>query len=92
MYHTCIMMYKALNGLAPGYIADLFKKTPEFHSRNLRSVDNEPLRILHSRTSYNKRSFSIVAAKQWNLLPLDINQSSSLNSFKTTLKSHLFDK
>ena len=65
MYHTCIMLYKALNGLAPEYIADVFKKTSEIHSRNLRrSVDNELLRILHSRTSYNERSFSIVGAKQ----------------------------
>ena len=86
VYHTCIMVYKALNGLAPEYIADLFKNTSDIHSRNLRSVDNELLRISHSRTSYNERPFSIVGAKRWNLLPLDIKLSSSLNAFKTTLK------
>ena len=43
IHHTCIMVYKALNGLAPEHIADLFKKTSEIHSRNLRSVDNELL-------------------------------------------------
>ena len=42
-YHTCTMVYKALNGLAPEYISDVFTKVSESHVRNLRSVDNDLL-------------------------------------------------
>ena len=50
-YHTCTMVYKALNGLAPEYISDVFTKVSESHMRNLRSVDNDLLRVPCSRTT-----------------------------------------
>ena len=89
-YHTCTMVYKALNGLAPEYIGDIFTKVSESHMRNLRSVDNDLLRVPSSRTSYYENSFTISSAKIWNELPLDIRSISALNSFKNTLKAHLF--
>ena len=89
-YHTCTMVYKALNGLAPEYISDVFTKVSESHVRNLRSVDNDLLRVPSSRTSYYENSFTISSAKLWNELPLDIRSISALNTFKNTLKAHLF--
>ena len=44
-YHSCILIYKALNGMAPEYVQDLFSKSSEIHNRNLRSVENDMLRI-----------------------------------------------
>ena len=35
------MMYKALNGMTPEYITNLFKKTSVAHNRQLRSVEND---------------------------------------------------
>ena len=84
------MVYKALNGLAPEYISDVFTKVSESHVRNLRSVDNDLLRVPSSRTSYYENSFTISSAKLWNELPLDIRSISALNTFKNTLKAHLF--
>ena len=43
-YHTCLLVYKPLNGLTPECLSQLFTKTSELHSRNLRSVDNDELR------------------------------------------------
>ena len=57
--YTCTMVYKALNGLAPEYISDVFTKVSESHMRNLRSVDNDLLRVPSSRTSYYENSFTI---------------------------------
>ena len=57
--------------------------------RNLRSVDNDLLRVPSSRTSYYDNSFTISSAKLWNDLPLDIRDISVLNTFKNTLKAHL---
>ena len=49
------MVYKALNGLAPEYISGIFTKVSESHMRNLRSVDNDLLRVPSSRTSYTMK-------------------------------------
>ena len=88
--HTCTMVYKALKGLATEYINDVFTKVSESHVRNLRSVDNGLLLVPSSRTSYYKNSFTISLAKLWNEVPLDIRSISALNTFKNTLKEHLF--
>ena len=60
------MVYKALNGLAPEYINEIFVKISDTHNRILRSVDNELLRIPGSRTKIYENSFTISAAKLWN--------------------------
>ena len=61
-YHTCLLVYKSLNGLAPEYLSQLFTKTSEMHSRNLRSVDNDELRVPFARTNYFAKSFSVEGA------------------------------
>ena len=90
-YHSCTMVYKALHGLAPEYIEDLFTKVSDSHSRHLRSVDNKLLRVPSSKTNIFENSFTITAAKQWNELPLEVRNSSSLNAFKNTLKMYLLN-
>ena len=80
------MVYKALNGLAPEYISDIFTKVSESHMRNFRSVDYDLLRVPSS--SYYENLFTISSAKLWNELPLDIRNISVLNTFKNTLKAH----
>ena len=89
-YHSCTVVYKAINDLAPEYISDIFTKVSGLHTRNLRSADNDFLRAPSSKTSFYENSFTVSAAKQWNELPRDIRNSSSLNSFKNALKTYLF--
>ena len=90
-YHTALMIFKTLNRHAPEYLLDLFTKASEMHGRNLRSVTNDDLRVPFARTNYFSKSFSIEGAKQWNSLPTDIKQIKTLHSFKTSLRSHLFN-
>ena len=66
-----------------------FNKVSGTHSRNLRSVDNDLLRIPYSRISYYDHSFTIQGATQWNSLPLDIRNSPPLPSFKQNVKKYL---
>ena len=80
--HTSIVMYKSPKGKAPDYLTDLFNQVSESHFRNLRSVQNDLLRVPYSRTCYYDRSFGIQGAKQWNSLPIDTRNASSLDSFK----------
>ena len=88
-YHTCIMMYKTLHGSAPEYMSNLFVKPSEVHTRNLRSIDNETLRIPYARTNVYDRSFAVTGAREWNALPYDIKRSGSIASFKFNLKQYL---
>ena len=83
------MMYKALNGMTPEYITDLFKTTSVAHNRQLRSVGNELLSIPRTKTCYYDRSFTVVGTKQWNELPINIKHSPSLLSFKNSIKAYL---
>ena len=88
-YHTCVMVYKALNHMSPEYITDLFTKVSETHNRSTRSVDNDLLHIPSFKTSLFENSFSVSAARLWNTVPLDIRMASSLEAFKHSIKNHL---
>ena len=43
-----------------------------------------------TRTWYGNRAFSVIAPTLWNNLPTHICVASSLDSFKSLLKAHLF--
>ena len=59
-FKIILITFKALNGLAPGYIHDLI--TPYQSSRRLRSINLSLLRKPKSKTfSYGDRSFAVAA-------------------------------
>ena len=86
------MVYRAINGRAPAYIADLL----EIHvpPRLLRSSSNGvTLTVPRARTkTYGDRAFSVAAPALWNSLPADIRAASSDGMFKKRLKTYLFTK
>ena len=86
-YHTCTTVYKALHGLDPEYLSDVFTRISMVHNRNLRSVDNDLLRVPTSKTDFYENSFTISATKLWNCIPLNIRNIEGLNEFKRALKS-----
>ena len=90
-YHTCIMVYKALNKQTPEYISQLLVKTSDTHSLNLRSNSNDDLRIPRSYTQYFDKSFSVCGPKLWNNLPADVKLSKTLEIFKRKLKDYMLN-
>ena len=90
-YKILLLTYKALNGQAPGYITELLK--PYVPTRNLRSSSKNVLNVPPVKlVSYGQRCFSFVAPSLRNSLPDNIRQSSSLQNFKTHIKTHPFYK
>ena len=79
---VALMVFKALNDLAPDYLSSMFteRSTSGYVLRDL----NVPL----PRTSYLKRSFSYRGATLWNSLPCNLRQEKSLNRFKQLLNFH----
>ena len=76
---------------APPYLCDLI--IPYSNARNLRSDNMLLIAQCHPRAklkSYRERLFQYAAPTEWNKLPPLIRESSSLDIFKTQLKTFLF--
>lgn len=91
-YKIALLTFKVVTTQQPGYLHDLVK----FHTpvRELRSNSKiNSLHINNSRTVFASRAFCHAAPTIWNSLPAELTEDlSSLNSFKSRLKSHLFRK
>ena len=80
-----------MNNLAPNYLSELV--TPYTQERYPAKAkfehcfNNSPIFKLKS---YGERSFTFAAPTEWNKLPLEIKTTSSVESFKSKLKTYLF--
>lgn len=89
IFKILLMVYKALNKMAPSYLSDLLNNRTSKHS--LRSISKELLTEPCSRLkTYGDRSFSVAAPRLWNKLPYDIRKRTHVDYFKSELKTHLF--
>ncbi|XP_073401081.1 LOW QUALITY PROTEIN: uncharacterized protein [Dendrobates tinctorius] len=88
-YKTLTMTYKAIHNLSPPYICDLVSRY--FPARNLRSSQDL---LLHSpliSSSHNCiQDFSRASPLLWNSLPQHVRLSPTIETFKKSLKTHLF--
>ena len=88
-FKVILFVFKALNGLAPLYLAELIQ--PYIPNRSLRSADQQLLAVPRARLKgRGERAFAVAAPKLWNALPLHVRQAPSLSLFKTGAKTHLF--
>ena len=90
-YMILLLTFKAIHNQTPTYISDLIQ--PYSPTRKLRSSTKKLLTSTTYKTiNYGGRSFSYAAPRLWNALPLDIRESTNLETFKRKLKTHLFSK
>ena len=90
-YKILLLTFKCIYGLAPTYLSDLISiKSNSLY--NLRSTGKLLLDHLKGKmlTTLEARSFSAAASKLWTGLPVELRQATSLNSFKSRLKTYLF--
>ena len=90
-FKLLLLVYKSLNGLGPIYLKDLLI----FHKPRREGIRYDPISLEVPRTrliTYGGRSFRNVAAIEWNGLPSCIRLAKSLQSFKTALKTYLFNQ
>ena len=83
VFKICLLSYKAVNGLAPAYLKDMFNYAHHGHTIRL---------MVPYRTSkgYGDRSFSVAGPRFFNALPNSVKQSLSVETFKSSLKTYLF--
>ena len=89
IFKILLLVYKGIHNLAPLYISELVRA--KTYSRSLRSASKKILEVKRTNTkTYGDRAFSVAGPKLWNELPIEIKNSSNVNSFKRKLKTHLF--
>ena len=89
VFKILLLVYKALNGTAPSYISELLKYYTS--ERKLRSSSQHLLATPKATLkTYGERAFAVAAPRLWNLIPLELTSSSSIDIFKRPLKIHLF--
>ena len=84
--------YRSVHDNTPLYLSDLLQKHNP--SRLLRSASRSLLDVPRPRDSktkrYGQRAFRYVAPSLWNVLPENIKEKDSIQSFRPSLKTHFF--
>ena len=89
-YKLCLLMYKCQNNLAPRYLSNFLQSRPS--SRLLQSSQSDNIYVTYFKNSQCQLSpFSSAGPRAWNSLPTAIKTAQSLDTFKTLLKTHLFN-
>ncbi len=83
-YKKAQMIYKALNGLAPQYLRDMYILTSDVQLRPSRHTDNSTIYLPTGRNlQIFKDSFQYLSAEIWNNIPVEIREAQSLQSFNS---------
>ncbi len=90
-FKIILLAHKCIYRTAPTYLQQLI--TVKTFTRETRQSQTTTLIQPKARTvTYGERSFSYIAPKLWNALPSFLRIISQTKQFKTSLKTHLFNK
>ena len=90
IYKTVLHVFKSLQGLSLLYIDSCLKIRFQPSSVTTCSSNHIFLEVPRSKKLAGERAFCVSVPKLWNSLPNTIKDASSLDTFKTQLKSHLY--
>ena len=90
-YKLCLLVYKALHGMAPVYLSELCHPVRENVAlTGHRSAARGDLQVPGTNTNFGRHAFAFAGPHTWNLLPAEIRATDNLQTFKSQLKTHLF--
>ena len=92
-FKILVLVYKCLWGNVPKYLKNLITLNPINRQgiRSERKID----RLIVPFTKYKTfaaRLFAVAGPTLWNCIPEDIKLSNSIEQFKSSLKTHLYNK
>ena len=89
-YKLCTLAFRHFEGTLPPYLSNVL--CTYVPSRTLRSSSEKLLKIPRCNLeTAGRRSFSYLAPYYWNALPVGLREATSLPSFKSKLKTYLFE-
>ncbi len=84
IHYKKVLIYKALNGLVPQYLRDMYTLTSNVQLRHSRHTDNSTLYLPTGRNlQIFKDSFQYSSAEIWHNIPVEIREAQSLQSFNS---------
>ena len=86
-YKVCLLVFKALHGMAPNDLSELCRPNAEDTARSRLRGD---LHVPRSKTNFGSRAFAVTGPMFWNRLTPEIQANDSLQSFKSQLKTYYF--
>ena len=89
-----LIVFKIFRGLTPSYLSFLIISKP-VSKYNWRSSNDSALPSypnIKPKATLGEGAFVFAAPKLWSALPRLIRESTSVDSFKRKLKTHLFEK
>ena len=91
-FKTLLLTFKCIHGMAPSYLSDLLIQKPT--SYRTRSSVGTMLVVpkVSNRSTFGERRFSVQSPMLWNKLPMKIRQCTTVDSFKSQLKTFLFNE
>jgi hypothetical protein len=89
-YQLAVLTYKIRSSSTPQYLS--IHLNSRLCERTLRSSSAPLLTVPRIKTEFVRRSFRYAAPHTWNSLPVTVQIRSSLQSFKTDLKTFLFNQ
>ena len=90
-FKICILMFNIHSGSCPRYMSSLVTPCTTVESRSsLRSSAKGDYVTQRTSSSFGRRAFAVAGPSEWNNLPVSIRHAPSIGSFKTKLKTHLF--
>ena len=90
-FKLCSLMYNILSHTAPEYMTSLINSCMnQTGRRRLRSASRGDAVILRANRNYGKRAFAVAGPIAWNSLPAQIRRASTVQTFKSKLKTYLF--
>ena len=87
-YKLCLLMYRVVRRTAPVYLAELCQPCTDPRRRS--TAAREDFEIPRNNRRFTNSSFSIATSTAWNKLPTHIRTSTTLSSFPSRLKTHLY--
>ena len=94
-FKLCLMTFKVVKFREPRYLLDLLSPQVDGPGMALRSSE-DPYRLIEPRAigerQFATRSFSYIAPRLYNRLPVSLKQLDSVEAFKNKLKSFFFSR
>ena len=79
-FKLCVIVYRCLRGIGPGYLSDDFRLVSEIYSRQRLRRPPVPMDVVvlaTRRSSLGDRTFPVAGARAWNALPPSVTSAPS---------------
>ena len=90
-YNKTLMMFKGMHDIAPSYLCDRINPAKKRHNRRTRFAAQNNIVVPLAKNNFEKRTFINSSIPLWNNLPSEMKQIQSLLTFKSSLRSHIFN-